>query len=116
MAKRVWNDEKDKKLQAAEQRLRKLRSNLQRLKRTKVKSDRQIRAERLHTLGALVDAEAKNDQQLLQRLRDLVKRNAGPHAEAFSGTPYAAEVGEKSAEQKPDPASRPVLSLKGAGE
>lgn len=116
MAKRVWSQEKDKKLQAAEERLRKLRANLQRLKRTKTKSDRQIRAERLHALGSMVEEEAKLDHQLMQRLRELVKRNAGVHAEAFAGTPYATDVDGKSAEPKSDPAHRPVLSLKGVNQ
>lgn len=118
MAKRAWNPDKDKKLQSTEERLRKIRASLQRLKRTKIKSERQIRAERLHALGAIVDEEARRDHQFMQRLRDLVKRKAGAHAEAFIGTPYAADdtASEPNSEVSSDLAARrPTLSLsKGA--
>lgn len=74
-------------LQKAEQRKRRADAKLAQLKRSKAKTERQRRAEMLHSLGAMVLKRCEKDGGLLDYVRKLVERDAGIHLAAFEGTP-----------------------------
>ncbi|EME68050.1 hypothetical protein H261_20442 [Paramagnetospirillum caucaseum] len=74
-------------LQKAEQRKRRADVKLAQLKRAKSKTERQKRAEMLHSLGGMVLKRCGEDGKLLKYVRKLVERDAGVHLDAFEGTP-----------------------------
>lgn len=70
----------------ASQRKRRADTKLAQLKRSKAKTERQRRAEMLHSLGAMVLKQCEEDGRLLDYVRKLVERDAGIHLAAFEGT------------------------------
>lgn len=74
-------------LQKAEQRKRRADTKLAQLKRAKSKTERQRRAEMLHSLGGIVLKRCGEDAKFLEYIRKLVERDAGVHLDAFEGTP-----------------------------
>ncbi|MBF0327197.1 MAG: hypothetical protein HQL42_19300 [Alphaproteobacteria bacterium] len=81
-------------LQKAEQRKRRADAKLAQLKRRKGKTERQRRAQMLHSLGAMVLKRCEEDGRLLDYVRKLVEREAGIHLEAFEGTPLHPSIRE----------------------
>ena len=73
-------------LQKAEQRKRRADTKLAQLKRSKAKTERQRRAEMLHSLGGIVLKRCGEDEKFAEYIRKLVERDAGVHLDAFEGT------------------------------